>query len=184
MQTLISKQKNLLTVAMVAALSVSAPRARASQKGTTAKPAEAELPQLQLTVELPSHWRPFLSDDLAEAFASRLTNTFRRRGFAGEVRFLDHEVPNPDIPLLAVQVINWRIGHGESAECSITATLTLNENEPQHELGVFENTSLAGRTHPMGRADALADVADGALRDLSIKLDQAGLLQGFAVSNS
>ena len=184
MQTLIPKQKNLLTVAMVAALSVSVPRARAAEKETTTKPAKAEQPQLQLTVDVPSHWRPFLSNDLAEAFASRLADVFRRSGYPGDIQFLDQDTPNPEVPVLAVRVINWRIGRTESAECSLTATF--NQDGHQHALGAFEHTSLAWHNHSsrLGRADALGDVADAALRDLSAKLDQAGLLQGLTVSKS
>ena len=140
MQFLIQKQKNLLTVAVVAALSISGPRARGGEKESAAKPAKAELPQLQLTVDVPAQWRPFLSDDLAEAFASRLTDVFRRRGYTGEVRFLDHDEPNADLPVLAVRLINWRIGRTDTAECTFTASLKTTGQE--HELGIFENTSF------------------------------------------
>jgi hypothetical protein len=179
MQSLIQKQKNILTVAMVAALSVSGPRARAVEKENTAKPAKAEQPQLQLTVDVPPHWRPFLSDDLAEAFASRLTDVFRRRGYTGEVRFLDHEDAKQDAPALLVRLINWRIGRADNAECTFAATLKKGSQE--HDLGIFENTSLVWNDH-MGRwklANALGDVADGALRDLSSKLSEDSLLPGF-----
>ncbi len=179
MQTLIQKQKNLLTVAMVAALSVSVPRARAMEKETTAKPAKLELPQLQLTVDVPPDWRPFLSDDLAEAFASRLSDVFRRRGYTGEIKFLDHDDPQPGVPVLAIRLINWRVGRTDNAECTFTANL--NRGGTEHDLGIFENTSFVWNNH-MGRwglAEALGDVADGALRDLSTKLDKASLLPGF-----
>jgi hypothetical protein len=179
MQFLVQKQKNLFTVAMVAALSVSGPRVRAIEKENTTKPAKAELPHLQLTVEVPPHWRPFLSDDLAEAFASRLTDVFRRRGYAGEVSFLDHDEPRPAVPVLAIRLINWRIGRTDNAECTFTASLKHGSEE--QELGIFENTSLVWNNNRArwGLADALGDVADGALRDLSAKLSKDGRLAGF-----
>jgi len=180
MQSLIQKQKNLLTVAIVAALSVGGPRVRAVEKETTSKPAKAELPHLQLSVDVPPHWRPFLSDDLAEAFASRLSDVFRRRGYGGEVEFLDHEEPKPGVPALAIRLINWRIGRTDNAECTFTATLKNGKDE--HYLGVFENTSLVWNNHlgRWGLADALGDVADRAIRDLSDKLSKDSLLPGFA----
>jgi hypothetical protein len=182
MQYLVQKQKNILTVAIVAALSVSEPPARAAAKENTAKPAKAELPQLQVTVNVPPQWRPFLSDDLAGAFASRLSDVFRRHGYAGEVRFIDHDNPKPDVPWLTVRLINWRIERTDNAECTFTATL--NSGGREHELGIFENTSLAWNNNlgRWGLADALGDVADGALRDLSTKLHKAGLLPGFSVA--
>ena len=182
MQSLVQKQKNILTVAMVAALSVSGPRLRALEKENTAKPAKAEQLQLQLTVDVPPHWRPFLSDDLAEAFASRLTDVFRRLGYAGEVRFLDHEDAKPEAPVLLIRLINWRIGRTDNAECTFTASLKNGGQE--HHLGIFENTSLVWND-PRGRwglANALGDVADSALRDLSTKLSQERLLPGFALT--
>ena len=184
MKTLIQKQKNLLTVAVVAALSVSVPRARAAEKETTAKPAKAELPQLQLTVEVPPHWRPFLSDDLAEAFASRLTDVFCRRGYSGNIKFLDHEDPQSEVPVLAVRLINWRIARTDHAECVFTAAL--NTGGETHELGIFENSSHVWNNH-LGHwvlADALGDVADGALRNLSSRLDKAALQPGFVVGKN
>jgi hypothetical protein len=182
MQFLIQKQKNLFTVAMVAALSVSGPRARALEKENTAKPAKAELPQLQLAVDVPPQWRPFLSDDLAEAFASRLTDVFRRRGYAGEVRFLDHDDPKSGAPLLTIRLINWRVGRIDNAECTFTASLKNGSEE--HELGIFENTSFAWNNNGTrwGLADVLGDVADGALTDLSSKLSKDDLLPGFSAA--
>lgn len=184
MQTLIRKQKNLLTVAMVAALSVGGPRTRGDEKERPAKPAKAELAQLQLMVQVPPHWRPFLSDDLAEAFASRLNDVFGRRGYSGEIKFLDHAEARADTPALAIQLINWRIGRTDHAECAFTATLQ-NENEA-HSLGVFESTSsTSGTIKPRwGAAQALGEVADAALRDLSTKLIQNGLLRGVFPTHS
>ena len=175
------KAKNLLTAALAATLSVGFPAGRAVAKDATGKRAKVELPQLQLSVDVPPNWRPFLSDDLAEAFASRVSDVFRRRGFSGAIKFLDHDDPSPDLPALSIRLITWRIGRTDNAECTFTANVTIGGQE--HLLGVFEHTSLLwnkgqGR---WGLADALGDVADGALRDLAIRLDQAGLVTGFLV---
>ena len=173
------KAKNLLTAALAATLSVGFPAGRAVAKDATGKPVKAEMPQLQLSVDVPPNWRPFLSDDLAEAFASRVAGVFRRRGFAGAIKFLDHEEASPDVPVLAIRLITWRIGRTDNAECTFSASIAAGGKE--QSLGFFESTSLMwnkglGR---WGLAEALGDVADDALRDLAIRLGQAGLVTGF-----
>ncbi|HEY4247336.1 MAG TPA: hypothetical protein VGM64_10800 [Lacunisphaera sp.] len=182
MQTLIQKQKNILTVAMVAALSVSVPRLRAEGKEKSTKSAKVELAQLQLKVGVPRHWRPFLSNDLAGAFASRLAEVFRREGYRGEIAFLDGNTANPDAPVLGVELTNWRVNQTEHAECSFTASLKYEGQE--HKIGEFENDRLVwnDRFGRWGLADALGDAADGALRELSGKLGSLGILGGFPVS--
>ena len=181
MQTLIQKQKNILTVAMVAALSVSVPPLRAEGKEKSTKSAKTELAQLQLTVEVPRHWRPFLSNDLAEAFASRLAEVFRREGYRGEIVFLDDTPAKPDAPVLGIELTNWRVNHTQHAECSFTALLKYDGRE--HKLGAFENGRLVwnDRFGRWGVAEALGDAADGALRNLSFKLGALGILTGFTV---
>ncbi|MEO6995110.1 MAG: hypothetical protein ABI273_16000 [Lacunisphaera sp.] len=178
MQSLIQKQKNILTVAMVAALSVSVPRLRDDGKEKSAKPAKVELPQLQLAVTAPRQWRPFLSNDLAEAFASRLAEIFRRDGYRGEITFLDDGAAKSPAPVLDVELTNWRIKPTERAECIFSATLR--SDGRAHHLGVFENDRLVwnDRSGRWGVAEALSDAADGALRNLSGKLGELGTLNG------
>jgi len=180
MQAMTQKSKNLLTAALVAALSVSVPpAARATVKPSPTKAAEAELPQLQLTVDVPPNWRPFLADDLAEAFASRVSDVFRRRGYTGKVVFVELNNLRPDVPVLAIRLINWRLDRTDNAQCTFSASLNQGKNE--QTLGLFDNTSLTwdrGMSR-WGLAEALGDVADSALRDLSVHLAQTGLIPGF-----
>ena len=175
-----STGKNYLAAGLVATLTVAIPTSRAAEKtagpGTSIPSTTAPL---QLTVDVPVHWRPFLSDDLAEAFASRAADILRRAGFAGKVNFLDRAPAQPGLPLLALQLIAWRVGVTDTAECTFTASLTVDGRE--HDLGIFENTDLVwsrsqGR---WGLAEAMGDAADGALRDLSRRLAQSGLVAGL-----
>lgn len=173
------KTRNLLAAGLVVTLAVTLPQARATEKDPAAKPAKAELPQLQLTVDVPPNWRPFLADDLAEAFASRLADVFHRRGYTGEVKFIPIGEPSKDQPQLAIRLISWRIGRTDNAECTFTAALTIGGKE--ESLGVFDHTNLVWR-RAMGRwglAEALGDVADDALRGLAVKLAKDGLVAGF-----
>jgi hypothetical protein len=52
----------------------------ASDQKTAPKPAD-----LQVLIDVPPTWRPFLEDDIADALSSRLMNTFQRRGYAGKI---------------------------------------------------------------------------------------------------
>jgi len=174
-----SQAKNLLTAGLVATLTVSVPVTRAREPAAPGTNAPAERPQLQLSVDVPSLWRPFLADDLAEAFASHVSDVFHRRGYAGQVNFLGSGDPAPAGPLVAIRLINWRIGRTETAECTFTASVTAGGR--WHDLGVFGNTSLTWIADPgrWGLAEALGDAADGALRDLAVRLAKADLVPGF-----
>ncbi|MDI1337758.1 MAG: hypothetical protein PSU94_16365 [Lacunisphaera sp.] len=176
---MIPRTRNLLAAGLAASLAVSLPEARATEQDPAAKPAQADLPQLQLTVDVPPNWRPFLADDLADAFASRVMDVFRRHGYTGEVKFIPIGDPAKDRLLLAIRLINWRIGRTDSAECVFTAVLIAGGKE--ESLGIFDHTNLAFN-RGMGRwglADALGDVADDALRGLAKKLANDPNVPGF-----
>lgn len=176
---MIPRTRNLLAAGLAATLAVTLPETRAGEKEPAGKPAKLELPQLQLTVDVPPHWRPFLADDLADAFASRAADVLRRHGFAGEVKFVPVGEPAKDQPVLAIRLINWRIGRTDNAECTFTASISTGGKE--QTLGVFENTNLVwlGGMGRWGLADALGDAADAALRDLAVKLARSGTVAGF-----
>jgi hypothetical protein len=177
-----SRTQNLLAAGLAATLTVTLPEVRAAEKDPAARPAKAELPQLQLTVDVPPNWRPFLADDLADAFASRTAEVLRRQGYTGEVKFVPAGEPAKDQPVLAIQLINWRIGRTDNAECVFTATLMSAGKEAS--LGLFDHTNLVW-SRSMGRwglAEALGDVADDALRSLALKLAQNGTVPGFVTA--
>ena len=79
MQSLIQKQKNIFTVAMVAALSMSSPRVRPLGKEIPPpNPPRPNNPSCNYPWTFRRTGRPLPSDDLAEAFASRLTDVFNQ----------------------------------------------------------------------------------------------------------
>jgi hypothetical protein len=176
---MIPRSRNLLATGLAATLAVTLPRSYAADRNQSAKPAKAELPQLQLTVHVPAHWRPFLADDLADAFASRVADVFRRQGFTGEVEFVPAGESGRGVSVLAIRLINWRISRTDSAECTFTAAVLTDHRE--ENLGLFDNTRLpwSSSMGHRGVAGALGDAADGALRELAGKLGRSASVPGF-----
>ena len=177
---MIPRSRNLLATGLAATLAVTLARTQAAGESLPGgKPAKVELPQLQLIVDVPPPWRPFLADDLADAFASRTAEVFRRQGYRGEVKFIPMGEPDKDRPLLAVRLISWRIGRTDNAQCTFSASVTTGGRE--ESLGVFDHTILAwnGSMGRWGLAHAMGDAADAGLRDLARKLAQSGAVPGF-----
>ena len=56
----------------------------ATLPATTITPA-IQTADLQVTIDVPPTWRPFLDDDVAEALAGRLISLFRKRGYSGRM---------------------------------------------------------------------------------------------------
>jgi len=182
---MIPRSSNLLAAGLAATLAVTRPRRRFAAAGRTLfRLARARLTQLQLTVAVPPHWRRFLADDLADAFASRVMDVFRRQGFTGEMEFVSAGEPHREQPALAIRLIHWRLGRSDNGECTFTATL--NSGGSEEPLGTFENSTRAWirGTNRWGLADALGAAADAALRDLARQLARNGTVPGFAVGQT
>ncbi|MDI1248942.1 MAG: hypothetical protein PSV13_08785 [Lacunisphaera sp.] len=177
---MIPRSRNLLATGLAATLAVTLPRGFAAAVRDFAKPAKAGMPQLQLTVDVPAHWRRFLADDLADAFASRVADVFRRQGFTGGMAFVPSDQPGLDLPVLSIRLISWRIDRIDRAECTFTAAVRSDRRE--ESLGMFENPQLPwnGGVGRRGLTGALGDAADGALRGLARQLARNGTVSGFA----
>lgn len=176
---MIPRSSNLLATGLAATLAVPLPRRFAVAGRNLFRLAKARLVQLQLTVDAPTHWRPFLADDLADAFASRVVDVFSRQGFNGEMKFIPSGVPDKGHPVLAIRLNHWRLGRSDNAECIFTAAVR--SGGMQENLGVFERKHLnwiGGRSR-WGLSEALGDAADGALQDLAVKLARNGSVPGF-----
>jgi hypothetical protein len=165
--------------AILSALAFTAlPLASAAEKKTEAKPAD-----LQVTVQVPPSWRPFLDDDIAENFAYRLSTAFKRQGYKGHIVYVDRaDPPAADVPVIAISLVEWRIGRNGNAQCTFTATFT--SAKGAHDLGVTTNSAIfwpqsSGRWNirrAFEQADALEDAAEGALRDFYKRLVKDNLL--------
>lgn len=157
---------------------------------TRAEPSSAKaakIADLQLQVNVPPAWRPFLDDDIAEALAGIATDTFKRRGYTGVIDFIEEgrRVPNPDLPLLTLNLMQWRIDRTGNAECTLTADLSV-PGKPKRNLGVVTQTQITW-IQERGRygfrrfevANALEDAATDAMRELFQRVADADLVPGI-----
>lgn len=172
---------------LVAALLIGLLAAPSPARAATPDAKGMKIADLQLQINVPPTWRPFLDEDIAEALASILTDTFKRRGYAGVIDFIEENrrAPNPDLPLLTLNLMQWRIDRVGNAECTLTAELAV-PGQPKRDLGIVTQTQftwIQERGHYGLRrfeiADALEDAAADAMRDLFKRVANTGLLPGF-----
>jgi len=142
---------------------------------------------LQVLIDVPPTWRPFLEDDIADALASRLMNTFQRRGYAGKIeQIAATDTPATGTPRLEIRLIEWRIGRTGNADCTLGATLKTAAGD--RDLGVITSTSIFwpqssghfGLNRAYDVASALDDAAETALRDLYGRVAKSGALPGLS----
>lgn len=139
-------------------------------------------PDLQVQVNLPPRWHPLVEDDVAETLISLVHSEFRRVGFNGRISKLhSYDTPAEGVPLLILNVAEWRLSRSGNAECLLNARFRTATGEDV-SLGMVshsEFTALRGRSG-IGRsfelADALEDAARGAIRELQRRLTEAGHL--------
>ncbi len=140
---------------------------------------------LQVIVDVPPSWRPFLDDDVAEALFYRLKEVFSRRGYKGEIVQLSAgEAGNKATPTLQLGLTEWRLDRTGNAQCMMSANLKTPAGEKN--LGLVTGTALFwphGNRWSIHRqaetADALEDAADSALRDLYRIVAKTGLIPGL-----
>lgn len=135
-------------------------------------------PDLQVIIDVPPTWRPFLEDDVADAFYSHISDTFRRRGFKGETKQLDRlDEPKADIPQLQINLMEWRINRIGNIDCTFSASYKADGKETS--LGLFSGTAMQWRASGPGRWAldmGLEDSAKSAISDLYRKLTDKDLL--------
>jgi hypothetical protein len=151
-----------------------------------ARRADPRTADLQVFVDVPPTWRPFLDDDIAEAFFYRLRETFERRGYKGNmVQVISREEIVRDVPALEIFLSEWRVDRSGNAQCTFTAGLKTPAGEK--DLGFKTGTTMfwprTGGRWTINRAyetaDALEDAANNALRDLYAAIARTGLVAGL-----
>ncbi|MBA4136351.1 MAG: hypothetical protein C0518_03430 [Opitutus sp.] len=176
---LIALIRPALAVALVFGLvipSFAADRAEASKRA-----------DLQLRVDVPPSWRPFLDDDIADALARVVQERFRRQGYQGVIAYIEEGrgAPNPDLPLLTIRLHEWRITRSSFAECTLSSLLRTGGQDI--DLGLVTNTEMTwirdrgrfGLAHAHETADAFEDAASGAMRDLYRRIAETGKVPGL-----
>lgn len=149
------------------------------------RPSDAPV-EIQVTVDVPPSWQPFLDDDVAEAFASRLQDTFRRQGFTGRIAHVRlPDEPKAGLPTIALRLTEWRIDRSGHARCTFGASLRTPLGEKA--LGLFTDTAIFwpgvggrwGINRRFEAANALEDAAERALRDLHDRVAASDLIPGL-----
>jgi hypothetical protein len=144
-------------------------------------------PDLQVSVNVPPQWRPFLEDDVSEAFADQVRVVFHRLGYKGEIAYLGRveTIPDKKIPHLEIALHEWRIGRSGNAECTFSSVLTTTAGSK--DFGLATGTAFfwpqsAGHwgLRRLEAADALESAAGRALRDLYQRVAETGLVAGMA----
>jgi hypothetical protein len=132
--------------------------------------------RLQLAVDVPPSMSIIHEDEVAEAFAYRVITSLHENGLRGRVHYLDGDDPNPDVPLLRLNLQEWRVNRVGMVDCAFIASLT--NGGQTRDLGAFTGTSLMTwwRHDWWSRAEGYDESAHQAITDLARKLAEFGVL--------
>jgi len=116
---------------------------------------------LQVDIQVPPAWGPWLEDDLAKALYNRIRYIFKREGYPGDmVEIRRMEDPLPDYPTLAVRLFEWEVNRVGYVRCAMRVTYRPLEGEPV-DLGNFQATEFTwGPRDRYLRAQQFLDAAD------------------------
>lgn len=150
--------------------------------------ATSKVADLQVQVDVPAAWEPFLEDDVSEALVRILRERFRRLGYGGVIDHVQHpRAPNPDLPLLSLRLVEWRINRAGSSECTLAAALRPASSPDEIDLGLVSHSRLTwnrdrgrfGFARAQAIADALEDSAEGAMREIHRRAAETGKVPGL-----
>jgi hypothetical protein len=119
---------------------------------------------LQLTVVAGLDVRPLHYQAAEESLANRFQAEFKAEGFKGNVDVLSAtDDPIPTLPLLKINITDWRAKPGELTDCEFSATLVTPAGTTW--LGNFEGVSetLSGASTAQTRSHALRAAANNAV---------------------
>ncbi|GAB1489793.1 hypothetical protein MASR2M8_22470 [Opitutaceae bacterium] len=146
----------------------------ASAKQPKAPPSPAGL---QLQIDLPFVHDLLVEQDLTEALAATVRETFHRNGYTGGIdEVAVGNTPAADRPLLTVKLISWRGSRTGFIDCTFTASLT-NPDDTTQSLGIFtgSETHLRSRSR-WDVAQAFVDAAEEASHALWRSMNKQALL--------
>ena len=132
---------------------------------------------LQLTVAAGLAVRPLHYQAAEQSIANRFEAEFKANGFNGNVDFLSAtDAPIPTLPLLKINITDWRAKPGELTDCEFSATLVTPSGTTW--LGNFEGVSatLFGAPTAKARSDALRAAATNAVDKVYQDLQERDVL--------
>jgi hypothetical protein len=142
------------------------------------KPAKAKTPvRLQVAVTVPATMSVIYASDVEEAFGYRVSSALHEQGFQGRIKYLDDDSDaKPDIPKLAINLIQWRVGRTGDVDCVFSASLVTTAGTKN--LGLFTGSSMLMWSRPnwLERSEGFEDAASDALSNLAKKIEATGLL--------
>jgi hypothetical protein len=133
--------------------------------------------RLQLTVDVPPTMNMIRDDDVAEAFGQTVRAALHERGFKGRIKMIEEgDEPAPGIPVLTVNLLEWRSGPGGLVDCTFGAAIKTPAGSKN--LGLFSGTGLTmgGRHDWSARAEGFQSAAGSGLSDLADSLEKTGLI--------
>jgi hypothetical protein len=139
--------------------------------------ASTDAPALEVHVNVPPTWRPFLEEDIARAFVSRVADAFRRGGLDGRVTELTRfDERTPGAPGLEITLNEWRVGRTGNVECAFNARF-IDADGREHPLGMFYATEFTwGSNNRWQLTRAFEGAAESAATRLWRKLVDDGHL--------
>lgn len=135
-------------------------------------------PRLQVTVGVPPSMSILRDDYVAEAFGYRVAAYLHELGFRGPIHtvFPGDDVL-PGVPILAVELMEWRVDRGGFVDCTFTAELV--SGDARQRLGIFHGTSFMTwpRRDWYMRAEGFEESARDAITTLASRLEETGMLR-------
>ncbi len=129
-----------------------------------------ERPSLQVEVSLPASGDILHERDVSEALTARVRDVFQRRGYEGKVEeMLRGDSTKSGEPVLAINLIRWRMDRAGFVECSFTAGVRQADGTVV-PLGVFTASEVTMGTGHWGLSDTFERAAEGAADQLWTKL--------------
>jgi hypothetical protein len=135
-------------------------------------------PRLQVKVNVPPTMSVLRDEEIEEAFAYRVSSMLKEQGIRGRIRYVDEwETPAPNVPVLAIDLMEWRVDRGGLVDCTFTATI--NTPNGSKRLGVFSGTSIMtwSRRDWFSRSEGFEDAARDAISTLGKRLLESGLFE-------
>ena len=168
----------LLAAASILPLSMNAAHSTSSTPEAGKTGADSGKPTLQVSVDVPPSMRPWVSDDIAEAFAMRVGDALDHQGFKSGIDYVDrYSEPDAKRPLLKIRLMEWRTNHVGTVNCTFLASIVTPKGSD--DLGLFTGSSMLlgfPRHDWFARREQFDDAARQALSDLYKRIEKTNLM--------